>query len=266
MFRRVREHRVLGRIFRFRPIAVVAALALVVFTAGTTGERPGTVIRGDIGVQKVRLSMPATDTPRGVAIFFHGQTGGVDNRMDEPWLQSLVRDGWIVASSDFHTHSWGNADSTEDTLQLAKWATKETGQPVRLYVSGSMGATVALNAMTHGAKAPDCFYGVKPAVDLTKMQHVPGARKILAGAYPGGIPNDRNPVNTVGELPAGTQYRMVSSYEDTWVVREQNTDKLVEGLKADGAAVSVFTVHGTHDDPSHFNAHDLVDFADSCAG
>ena len=120
MWRRARTHRVGRHLLRFRPLSIVFAVVMVLGTATATAEAPtGEVIRGTLKAQDVRLSIPPTPDPKGVAIFFHGQTGGVDNRMDEPWLQALVRSGWIVASSDFHTASWGNEVSTEDTALLA---------------------------------------------------------------------------------------------------------------------------------------------------
>src|SRR3954453_5364740 len=264
---RVRTHPVLGRIFRFRPLAPLIAALLVLAPAAATAEAPtGSVIYGRIKAQDVRLSMPPTRHPQGIAIYFHGQNGGVDNRMDEPWLQALVRSGWIVASSDFHTDSWGNEASTEDTQNLIAWAEEQTdGQPIRLYVSGSMGATVSLNAMTHGIAAPPCWYGVKPAVDLTKMDNVPGAARIIREAFGGDVPYDRNPVNTISTMPTQTRYRVVPSPEDTWVRESQNAGRLASGLEQRGADVSVLLVHGTHDDPSHFDAEDLVAFADTCA-
>ena len=256
---------VLRRVFKFQPVAIVLAIALVAFTAGSTGEREGSVVRDVIGQQDVRLSIPTTDDPRGIALFFHGQTGGVDNRMDEPWLQALVRDGWIVGSSDFHTASWGDAESTEDTIALEEWAEKTTGEEVELFVSGSMGAAVSLNALTHGVEAPTCWYGVKPAVDITKMGAVPKARQLIREAYGEVVPLDRNPVNTISELSTDTRYRMVSSFADPWVKRRENTDVLASRLLKMGAEVTVLTAKGTHDDPSHFDVHDLVDFAATCA-
>jgi hypothetical protein len=263
---RVRTHPVLGRIFRFRPLAPLIALLLVFATQAATAEAPtGSVIYGRIKAQDVRLSMPPTQHPKGIAIYFHGQNGGVDNRMDEPWLQSLVRAGWVVASSDFHTDSWGNEESTDDTTNLITWAEQQTHDlPIKLYVSGSMGGTVSLNAMTHAGLAPPCWYGVKPAVDLTKMQNVPGGPRIIREAFGGDVPFDRNPINTIDQLPTTTRYRMVTSPEDTWVFETQNTDPLAAGLEARGAQVSVFKVHGTHDDPSHFDNADLLEFAASC--
>jgi hypothetical protein len=143
---RVRTHPVLGRIFRFRPLAPLIAALMVLATATATAEAPtGSVLYGRIKAQDVRLSIPPTDKPIGIAVYFHGQNGGVDNRMDEPWLQALVRAGWIVASSDFHTDSWGNGASTDDTTNLIAWAEEQTGNlPIKLYVSGSMGGTVSL--------------------------------------------------------------------------------------------------------------------------
>lgn len=263
---RVRTHPLLGRVFRFRPLVPVIAVLLVLATATATADAPsGSVIYGRLKAQDVRLSMPPTEDPKGIAIFFHGQNGGVDNRMDEPWLQSLVRDGWIVASSDFHTDAWGNEASTDDTTNLIQWATEQTGGvPIRLYVSGSMGGTVSLNAMVHAGLAPPCWYGVKPAVDITKMDAVPGADRIIKEAFGGVVPADRNPVNTIDSLPTSTRYRMVASPGDTWVIESENTGRLAAGLEARGAEVSVLTVQGTHDDPSHFDVDDLLQFAASC--
>ena len=263
---RVRTHPVLGRVLRFRPLAPLIAVVLVFATATATAEAPtGSVIYGRIKAQDVRLSMPPTRHSQGIAIYFHGQNGGVDNRMDDPWLQALVRAGWVVASSDFHTDSWGNEASTEDTTNLLTWAEAETHDlPVRLYVSGSMGGTVSLNAMTHAGLAPPCWYGVKPAVDLSMMQNVPGAVRIIREAFGGEVPFDRNPVNTIDQLPTSTRYRMVTSPDDTWVRESQNTDELAAGLRARGADVSVLQVHGTHDDPSHFDVDDLLRFAAGC--
>src|SRR3954454_1699379 len=237
---RVRTHPVLGRIFRFRPLAPLIGALLVLAPAAATAEAPtGSVIYGRVKAQDVRLSMPPTHHPQGIAIYFHGQNGGVDNRMDEPWLQALVRAGWVVASSDFHTDSWGNEESTEDTTNLITWAEQQThNMPIKLYVSGSMGGTVSLKSMTHAGLVPPCWYGVKPAVDLTKMQNVPGGPRIIREAFGGDVPFDRNPVNTIDELPTATRYRMVTSPEDTWVVEAENTDRLAQGLIDRGAQVS----------------------------
>ena len=227
----------------------------------------GSVIYGKLwDNQNVRLSMPPTDKPEGIAIFFHGQNGHVDNRMDEPWLQALVRSGWIVASSDFHRDSWGNEASTEDTRQLVEWAEKESGGvPVRLFVSGSMGGSVSLNAMTHGVEAPACWYGVKPALDMRTMDNVPGAQRIIREAFGGPVPVDRNPVDNIAAMPTDTRYRFVASPNDTWVFKTKNTDPVMRALRARGAEVSLLNARGTHDDASHWNAEDLVKFARSCA-
>ena len=75
---RVRTHPVLGRVLRFRPLAPVLAAVLVFATATATAEAPtGSVIYGRIKAQDVRLSMPPTRHPKGIAIYFHGQNGGM---------------------------------------------------------------------------------------------------------------------------------------------------------------------------------------------
>ena len=80
------------------------------------------------------------------------------------------------------------------------------------------------------------------------------------------MPFDRNPVNTIDMLPTATRYRMVASPGDTWVRESENSGRLAAGLQARGADATVFRVHGTHDDPSHFDVDDLLAFAASCEG
>ena len=265
MWRRAQSHRVLGHLLRFRPLAFLLAVLMVLGTASATAEAPtGDVLLDTIDGQDVRLDIPATSDPKGLAIYFHGQNGGAENRMDEPWLQALGRSGWAIASSDFHTASWGNEASTQDTVNLIEWAEKLSGEPVRIFVSGSMGATVSLNAMTHGVDAPVCWYGVKPAVDPTKMDAVPGANRIIQGAYGGPVPPDRNPALNADEFSVDTRYRMVASKKDQWVRYDENAGLLSQELESRGADVSILEVKGTHDDESHFDVADLVEFAAGC--
>ena len=47
---------------------------------------------------------------------------------------------------------------------------------------------------------------------------------------------------------------------------ELNSGEIVSRLNRFGADVSLRTVQGPHDDPSHYSAHDLVAFANECAG
>jgi hypothetical protein len=267
MWRGLRAHPVAGHVLRFRPFALLVAVLIVLSTATATADAPTPeVVYGKLKAQDVRLSIPGTNSPKGIAIWFHGQNGGVDNRMDEPWLQGLVRDGWIVASSDFHTASWGNPVSTEDTKLLKAWAEEQTGHEVRLFVSGSMGATVSLNAMLHGVEPPACWYGVKPAVDPTRMGNVPGAKRIISEAYGGEpVPEDRNPARNVDRFSTETTYRFVASKSDPWVIYDENAGKLSAALEERGADTSLLEVFGPHDDPSHFNVDDLVEFSRGCA-
>ena len=65
---------------------------------------------------------------------------------------------------------------------------------------------------------------------------------------------------------SGTQFRFVASPRDPYVPFELNTQAMVDRLTEFGGDVSLRVVDGPHDDPSHYSAHDIVDFANSCAG
>lgn len=246
-------------------LVVAGALLLVFVTTAASGEHPNETVRSSLAGEPVRLSLPVGDSgPKGLVIWFHGQGGNVNDRVDGPWLDALRRDGWAIASSEFHAQSWGNPASTRDTANLVEWAEAITGTKATLWVSGSMGGSIALNAMTHGVPAPPCWYGVKPAISLKQMDHVPGGPGFIRDAFGGDVPADRNPVQNIDKLPVGTRYRIVSSRQDQWVMYDENTRPLVRKLGARGADVSQLTVVGLHDDPSHWNARDLVAYANSC--
>ncbi len=250
-------------------VAVVAVLATLVVsaTSGASGEKAGGVIRGELDGQQVRVTLPTGDAePRGLAIYFHGQGGSLDDRIDGPWLGALLRSGWAVASSSFHDESWGNEASTEDVKLLTEWAEDKAGVPTSLWVSGSMGGAVSLNAMNHGATPPPCWYGVKPAISLTKMDRVMGARRYIAEAYGGPVPADRNPVRNMADLPADTRYRVVASPQDELVGLRDNAGALISELTGRGYDITYHLVTGPHEDPSHFDPVDLVAFGDFCLG
>jgi hypothetical protein len=252
---------------RLAKVAAVVALVVVAVgsTSVSTGERDGTVVRGNLAGQAVRLSLPSgVGEPKGIALWFHGQGGGADHRVDSPWLEALRRDGWAIASSDFHSTSWGNEASTDDTSRLVEWAEEQTGLEVEMWVAGSMGGAVSLNALNFGVRPPPCWYGVKPAISLTQMDFVPGGRRFIASAYGGAVPTERDPVRNLASLPPDTRYRVVASKDDHWVLYDQNSEPLIRSLTDLGAEVSLLPARGLHEDPSHWNAPDLVSFADTC--
>lgn len=246
--------------------AVVAALVLMLLTTGATGEHPSEEVTAVLRGQPVRMNLPPTSEPKGVAIYFHGQGGGASVKMDGPWLDALRRAGWVVASSQFHYANWGNEDSTEDTRSLIAWAERQGGAPVRLFIGASMGGTTSLNAMLHGIDPPPCWYGIKPALDLGTMGRVPQAPELIRAAYGGRpYPSSRNPVDNVARLPLDVRYRFVASPDDPFVPFDANSGVLVESLEQRGADVTLRVVQGEHQDASHYSANDLVGFAESCA-
>ncbi|MCW2815808.1 MAG: Alpha/beta hydrolase family protein [Nocardioides sp.] len=251
-------------IVRVLVVAVLATL-LVGATSGASGEKAGGVIRGELEGQQVRVSLPTGDAePRGLAIYFHGQGNGVDDRADGAWLGALLRSGWAVAASAFHDESWGNEASTRDVELLTEWAEDQTGVETSLWVSGSMGGAVSLNAMVHGAEPPQCWYGVKPAIALTEMDRVVGARRFIAEAYGGPVPDDRNPVRNMDQLPEDVRYRVVASPEDELVGLRDNAGALISQLTGRGFDITYHLVVGPHEDPSHFDPIDLEQFGDYC--
>jgi hypothetical protein len=253
-------------IARVAVVAVIAAL-LVGSTSGASGEKAGGVIRGELDGQPVRVTLPTGDAkPRGLAIYFHGQGGDVNDRVDGPWLGALLRNGWAVAASSFHGESWGNGASTHDVELLSDWAEEQTGVTTSLWVSGSMGGAVSLNAMLHGATPPPCWYGVKPAIALTELDRVVGSRRYLAEAYDGPVPADRNPVRHLGDLPSDIRYRVVASPDDELVGLRDNAGAMISELTSRGLDITYHLVTGPHEDPSHFDPVDLAAFGDYCLG
>lgn len=118
---------------------------LVGFGTAEIGELEGDQITTVLDGQEALLTMPAGDgTPKGLVLFFHGQGGTASNKIEEPWLESLSRSGYAIASGDLHITSWGNEASTNDVRNLIDWAEAETGLEVGLWVSGSMGGAVSL--------------------------------------------------------------------------------------------------------------------------
>ena len=248
-------------------VAVVTLVAIVMglLTGAPTGERAGSIERDQLAGQDARLTLPTGD-PKGLVVWFHGQGGGANDRVDGAFLRALTRDGYAIASSSFHFQSWGNAASTDDTARLTAWAEEKTGLPVSLWVSGSMGGAISLNALLHGVTPPACWYGVKPAISLNRMDNVPTGNKFINAAYGGSVPSDRNPVKNVASLPSDVRYRVVASPEDTWVPIEENGGALVSELDALGVEASYLAATGPHEDVSHWDSGDLVDFANSCDG
>jgi hypothetical protein len=243
--------------------AALAALVLVSAGCSSTKNADGDrTITDTVNGQPVRVDMPAGKT-KGLAVWFHGQSGDVSTRMNEPWLNKLRVEGWAVASSDFHKDAWGNADAVAATSALVDWASEKAGTPATLYVAGSMGGVNSLNTMVNTSDDPKCWYGTMPVVDLENVGSVPKSAEQISAAYGSTIPASHNPAQNIDQLP-DAKYRVLSSLSDTWVPAISNSDVLVAGLSAAGKEVSTRRASGEHGDPSHFNASDLAAFAASC--
>ncbi len=96
------------------------------------------------------------------------------------------------------------------------------------------------------------------------MDRVPAANRFIAEAYAGGVPDDRNPVKNIDDLPSDVRYRVVASPDDELVGLRLNGGALVYELDQRGVDVTYLASHGKHEDPSNFNGDDLVMFANAC--
>ena len=228
--------------------------------ANADGARTsGAVLNG----QNVRIDLPTGAAAVGVALWFPEQEGTADTRMNESWLNAIRADGWAVASSDYHGNSWGNASAVQDTRDLIAWAQEQSGQPVRMFVAASMGATTSLNTLIGGA-SPSCWYGAGPVVDLNTIGALQGSANEIAAAYSGASSAAGNPAGRLAALPPTTKYRIIASAGDTLVPALVNGDTLEAYLATSGYNVTSRTATGQHGDPSHFSDEDLRTFARGC--
>ena len=204
-----------------------------------------------------RLDMPEGPLQR-VAVWFHGQNGDENTRMNEDWLNTLRDHGWAVAAAEFHGSSWGNPESVTDTESLTAWIREQTGMAPSLWIAGSMGAAVSLNALINTDPDPACWYGAMPVVDLATVSNVPAADEQIAEAWNG------NPQNPDLSLLPNIRYRVLGSPDDDWVPANLNGEALVNALRERGRDATYRAVSGEHGDASHFDARDLQAFADTC--
>lgn len=246
--------------------ALAAGGAGIAWAAGhSDSNRDGALtMTAEIDGQGVRLDMPREGAAHAVALWFHGQGGDENQRMNEPWLNTLRENGWAVAAGELGRSSWGSPESVEGASELAEWASEEAGAPVRLVVAGSMGAAVSLNAMREGLLESPCWYGTMPVVDLDSVSNVPEAAEQMADVYGGPPPDESNPAAHLDELPTETAYRVLASPGDTWVPSTSNADVLTQALRGMGVDVSAADAAGEHGDPSHFDSRDLERFARNC--
>jgi hypothetical protein len=240
---------------RAAPLTIAILLMLLTGCSGAAEADSPLTMRSVLDSQKVRLDMPFEAEPLGTAVWFHGQGGDADFRMDEDWLNTLRENGWAVASGDMRINGWGNAASVSDAAALVDWAEGEAGAEATLYVAGSMGALTSLHLMAGGV-APQCWYGIMPVIDLDSVEAVPNSAEQIAEAW-GSTKSD---VAWVTDLPESTAYRVLASPDDTWVPESENAAVLAEALPE----MSLKAVAGEHGDASHFDAADLAAFAAGC--
>lgn len=215
-----------------------------------------------VGDERVRIDLPTAADAGKLAVWFHGQGGDENQRMNQDWLNTLRDDGWYVASGTTGRTSWGNAASVAQATELVEWAERKAGVPATMFIAGSMGAATSLGAMAAGDIDTACWYGVMPVVDLGTVSNVPGAETQIAAAWSGA--QVVSPIDLIDNLPSDVAYRIRYSPDDTWVSAVQNAEVLASGLTSVSATVSVSLAEGEHGDPTHFDSDDLSQFATGC--
>lgn len=228
-------------------------------TAQITADSPGS-IEGTIDGQRFRIEYDPDVNPIGVAVWFHGQNGDIDSRLDDPMLRNLVNDGWVVAASEMRGNNWGNHESVEDVTRLVEFAQEKTDARTVLFAAASMGGVASLNSIRFGQVEATCWWGTMPVVDLdAAAESVPNAREEMSAAFGETAIEPYNPSS--GDLPAA-RYRILWSPDDITVVASENA-ALLEGMVS--SELTFKEVTGPHNSPAHFDADDLREFAASCA-
>lgn len=247
---------------RYGAVAAIALLALTSCSATSNLDGDRSTV-STIGDESVRLDLPLSGDAKHLAIWFHGQGGDEDQRMNDDWLNALREDGWAVASGSTGRTGWGNNYSVDAAADLVEWAEKESGVEVSLLIAGSMGATTSLRLLAETADPPECWYGTMPVADLDAVSEVPGSGDQISSAW--GTETQVSPLDIVDEMPTDVRYAVRFSPEDEWVPSDENGEALAAALEARGASVMTSEASGAHGDPSHFDIDDLSAFAASCA-
>lgn len=238
----------------FLTVASVAALSACGAGPNMDGDL---TITDQVNGQNVRVDLPKGGEPaEALAIWFHGQNGDVNSRMNEDWLNALRDAGWAVAAGDLAGNAWGNSEATAAARDLQAWAEESSGATTRLLVAGSMGGITSLNALDAGAVDASCWYGIMPVVDPGAVEKVSNSREQIAAAW-----GDESPGIPTG-LPA-IRYRVLASPDDELVPKPDNAD-IIADIVPEGTEVAEVTVSGPHGDPSHFDPADLASFASTC--
>ena len=268
-WRRMRAHKVGGHLLRFRPLSLVFALVMVL--GHRHRHRGGADRRGHLrhaqGAGRPPLD-PAHARPQGRGDLLprpDRRCRQPDGRALAPGTGAQRLDRGVVGLPHRLLGQRGVHRGHDATS--SQWADEQTGEPVRLFVSGSMGAHGL--AQRHAARRRLTGLlvrrqaGRRPDQDGARSPAPSGSsrRPSTASRCPRTATRRKN----IDKLSTDTRYRFVASRQRPMgpLRREHRSDGRGSGRARRGRE------HPRgHRAPtttrSHFNVGDLIDFASTC--
>lgn len=210
--------------------------------------------------------VPGKTQPRGLVIYLHGFGGNHESLQsaDQAGIADrLVADGYVVAASDAHFDAFGNAESQQAYVDLARELRDRYSTSRTFLLAESMGTVAALQIVAHD-QIPD-LVGMVAISGLTDLDTVAGTEfePLLRQAYGGRLPTGaENPARLSASAFAGTRLRFYVTEGDDLVVSAENATPFV--TKVQGVAdVSVVQCTGGHVDASCFQPDDIADWLEA---
>ncbi|MDC4245491.1 alpha/beta hydrolase family protein [Clostridium perfringens] len=223
----------------------------------------------DINSVPIFVHVPASYNPsikNKTCIFFHG-AGGKGNDFwiyenENKMLKPLLDNGYVVISTNYRNATcWGNDEGMEDIKNLINYFKEILNLSDEFdVVCESMGGMVAFNAMLRNIFNPRRIWGIYPCVNLKKAYEHRDLKGQIQNAY--NIQNDDEFEEKTKNHDVLNDYdlkqfknipmMLTSSYDDTVVPREFNSDKLKEKIENLGGCVKIVDTTGEHGDQSNF--------------
>lgn len=221
--------------------------------------------------------------PTPVVVYYHGVGGSASGMLYDPTIAgmtvAMATGGWIVAGSNAHGDSWGNADAMTDIGALYAYLIANYNVSHVLHLGHSMGGIVALNAIGRGVIPCAGFNGIFPVCSLAAAyanDGIPGYPGLFVNSIEAAYDFDGGgeyAAATSGYDPllfaAGTFSRCPMKFwtspDDVYVPDADHSLALRDAIAPRARwETSVHHCTGNHGDPSHFNTAAVVAFYQRC--
>lgn len=213
------------------------------------------------------------DSPLLLCIYVGGVDGNTDLNVPAHYVDSIT-DGVIWARCQFSGNSYGSPAAMQDMRDVYNQACRLAPVGGVVLVGNSMGAIVAINAVTTGA-IPGVLgvYITDPVVNL--RQRYDGTRKAMISAAYGIASNGSDyDVKTAGHDPAlrnwsafrGVPFHIIGSTGDTTVPFASNGQVLATKLAGHNDVTLITRTSAGHGSPDRFSLELLRDFLAKVAG